>query len=186
MYSQVTELLAPLQRCYDLEGLTLPPVRFLPPDAVPEPYQQLLVHRSDMTGTLERFYRESVELRVLEQEPSPDVLLRMVVLLLRGTERPVEFGAIHINLERFSPEVAGLIREGHVPLGGILQQYSVYHENKPQGYFRIQADSFIRQALRVRATKWLFGRQNHHVNAHGELLADIVEVLPPEDWDFAI
>ena len=55
----------PLDEFYARSGLPLPPLEQVDGETVPEPYKTLLVHRNDMTPTLEDFHGRSVHLRVL-------------------------------------------------------------------------------------------------------------------------
>src|SRR6266851_2067752 len=54
-----------LERFYSRAGLTLPALERLSDDEVPQPYKALLVHSLDMTPTLEKFYRQPIDLTVL-------------------------------------------------------------------------------------------------------------------------
>src|SRR5437867_8564060 len=95
----------PLDEFYVQAGMQLPAIEQIEGDAVPEPYRTLLVHLHDMTPTLEQFHGRSIHLQVLRREQRDDFYFREVVLVLDGTELPVEFGAIKINLALFAPAV---------------------------------------------------------------------------------
>src|SRR5438034_4474250 len=98
---KLMDLLYPLDDFYARDGLSLPSVRPVPGEEVPEPYRQLLVHDGDMTPALEAFHGERIHLRVLSRQLNGDTLRREVVLTLDESARPVEFGAILIHLQRF-------------------------------------------------------------------------------------
>ena len=83
----------PLDEFYAQMGLTLPPLQEVDGEAVPQPYKQLLVHHDDMTPTLENFHGCDIHLRLLGRRRKRDQYFREVVLLLDGTDEPVEFGA---------------------------------------------------------------------------------------------
>src|SRR5437899_6770711 len=83
----------PLDDFYKLAGQTLPPLVAVDGEAVPEPYKRLLVHQNDMTPTLEGFYQRRLHLQVLGRRRQGDNYYREVILLLDGTNQPVEFGA---------------------------------------------------------------------------------------------
>src|SRR5664280_1818199 len=92
-----------LGRFYERTGLFLPLLRELKGEEVPQPYRALLVHSSDMTPTLERFYGQTLRLRVLSRERQDDSYKREVILWLAEDTRPVEYGLIRIFLDRLPP-----------------------------------------------------------------------------------
>ena len=173
------ELLAPLDGFYARAGR--PPLELepLPAAALPEPARTLLVHHRDMTGTLERHHGGTIHLRVLSGRQDGDSYWRESVLRLDGSERPVEFGAIHIHLDRFPEAARAQILEEHRPLGGILNAGGIPYSSRPAGYFRVAADPFIAEALGARPGERLHGRRDTLRNAAGEPLAEIVEILAP-------
>jgi chorismate-pyruvate lyase len=173
------KILYPLKLCYDAQGLTLPNCEEIDFQAIPQPCQDLLVHQTDMTGTLERYYNDAVVLRVLEQISSEHTVTRQVILALDSRSLPVEFGAIRINLSHFEEEARALIIAGDIPLGTILKEHKVAYSNNPQGYFRVFSDSVIQKALQMSSASWLYGRHNRQLDANGEIMAEIVEILPP-------
>ena len=124
----------PLDEFYAQMGLTLPPLQQVDGEAVPQPYKRLLVHQNDMTPTLENFHGRDIHLRLLGRRRKGNGYFREVVLLLDGTDQPVEFGAIKIHLDRFVPEVRRQILEERRPLGHVLQECGVKHSSL-QGLF---------------------------------------------------
>src|SRR5438067_1109299 len=94
-----------LEAFYGRRGLAVPPCQIIDGEQVPEPYRTLLVHENDMTPTLEQFHGASVHLRVLGRERRRNEYQREVVLQLEGSEQPVEFGVIRIDLGLFAPVV---------------------------------------------------------------------------------
>src|SRR5207247_1720059 len=104
-----------------------------------------------------------------------------VVLVLDGDERPVEFGAIRIQLKHLPPEARQLVLESRLPLGRVLQDFCVEHSSQPVAYFVVRADALIGEALRAPAFQRLYGRRNRLLVSSGEVLAEVVEILPPSD-----
>src|SRR3954470_4498490 len=86
-------ILYPLDELYARAGRTLPVIERIPGGQIPEPYRSLLVHESDMTPTLENHHGGGIHLKILHREQRDDFYFREVALLLRGSEKPVEFGA---------------------------------------------------------------------------------------------
>jgi len=174
-------LLYPLDEFYAEAGLPLPPVEPVEGLDVPEPCRQLLVHDSDMTPTLEAFHGERIHLRVLARRLDGDAYARQVLLMLNGSDRPVEYGAIVIYLEQFPPAARDQVLEGHLPLGTILHDHRIKHRSSPLAFIRVTADSAMIDTLQLREPQPLYGRRNVIRDAAGNELANIVEILPPGD-----
>lgn len=170
--------LMPLYFFCERRGMELPPIRFVPDEALPEPQRSLLVHERDMTPVLAAHHGSPLQLEVLDLERGRNHLLRLVNLRRQDNRQAVECGAIAIYLSRFSPEVRALIEQGEIPLGAILQQENVPHQGQPRGFFEIRADSLFAHALGERKGAILHGRCNELSFPDGESFADVVEILP--------
>lgn len=154
-------------------------LEFLEPADVPEPYQTLLVHNTDMTGTLERFRGQKMALRPVEQFVDGTKLVRHVELCGSNDGQPAEFGAIEIHLDRFESAPRAEVLAGKAPLGTILKDAHMNFESRPRGFFRIKPGEAIRHSFGVPEDGWLFGRCNQLLTLNGEPIADVVEILPP-------
>ncbi len=168
----------PLDEFYGSAGRALPELEAIDGAAMPEPYRSLLVHLSDMTSTLEKFHGDRLKLEVLSSRVDGDTYLREVLLRLEESGLPVEFGAIRIHLDRFEAEPRKLILGGKVPLGRVLAEQEVPFTSRPNGFFRITADSFIGPLLAAAEGTGLYARRNTLSNPAGQPLAEIVEILP--------
>ncbi len=153
----------------------------IPGDSLPEPYRSLLVHRQDMTSTLERFHGEMMCLRVLEKRLEGSVLHRRVVLAGVDSDKPVEFGAIRIHLENLDSQACSEVLDGTRPLGAILAKYSVPYLSRPSTFLRLPCQSSICQALDADLGTLLYGRHNILSRESGATLAEVVEILPPSE-----
>jgi chorismate-pyruvate lyase len=171
-------LVHPLDEFYAAAGQPLPPLSQVDGEEVPEPYRTLLVHQNDMTPTLEKVHGGPVHLQVLGRRRKGDAYFREVILRLDGSNRPVEFGAIKINLERFTPEVRQQILEEHLPLGHILHEYKIPHTSRPSAYLRLASDKLINEVLGLTGAQVLYGRRNTLYDPQQRSLAEIVEILP--------
>jgi len=169
----------PLDEFYAQMGLTLPPLQQVDGEDVPQPYKRLLVHNKDMTPTLENFHGCDIHLRLLGRRRKRDQYFREVVLLLDGSDEPVEFGAIKIYLDLFTPEARQQILEERRPLGHIMQECGVRHSSRPRAFLRLASDKFINQALQLSGAHVLYGRRNSLFDPQERPLAEIVEILPP-------
>jgi hypothetical protein len=174
--------LMPLHFFYERQERPLPDFRFLGPKEVPYPYRSLLVHENDMTPTLAAFHHSKLYLEIHERVESGDYLMRLVTLHAASSDLPVEFGAIGIHLENFSPEVRDAVVEGRTPLGGVLGEFGVSHHGSAAApYFSVPADEMMAGTLRQPEGAKLFGRCNQLVDDDGLAIADIVEILPRSD-----
>ena len=169
----------PLDEFYLAAGLPLPLIEPLPGDMMPEPFKSLLAHEHDMTPTLEEFHKCPLHLHVLRNFTRGDFYFREVVLRTDEGERPVEFGAIKINMVLFEPPARRLILEERWPLGHILRDCAVPHESHPKAFLRVQSDDFINRALNLSGMHTLYGRRNTLTDLKQRPLAEIVEILPP-------
>jgi chorismate-pyruvate lyase len=172
--------LAPLNDFYRRAGRTMPRIRFCAGGELPEPARTLLHHERDMTRTLERFHGKAIHLRLLSSWRMAADYGRECVLELEGTNQPVEFGAIHIALDSFPETAREQILAEHLPLGGILNQSGITYTSRPTAFFSLEPDAFITCALHLERTGVLYGRQNTLRHTNGIVLAQIVEILPPE------
>ena len=171
----------PLDEFYALAKRELPLIEQIDGEEVPEPFRTLLVHTNDMTPALEKHHGEHIYLNVISRQTRGDFYFREVILLTQRTRRPVEFGAIKINLGLFPPPACRLILEEQEPLGTILNDFKIPHSSRPKAYVRIQADGFIKGALQLSGEQVLYGRRNTLFDAQQRVLAEIVEILPPPE-----
>ncbi len=181
-----TEPLAPpppwsalLGRFYSRTGLPLPRLRAVPGSEVPDPYRALLVHSTDMTPTLERFYRQPIQLTVLGRERQDQAYWREVVLHRADEERPVEYGVIRIYLDHLPPDAAKRVVEEGRPFGNILETEAIPHLSWPQAFFSMSSDQRLATLLRLAEPATLYGRRNVLVDGSRRLLAEVIEILAP-------
>lgn len=168
----------PLDEFYRQHGAPLPAIGSIKPDEMPEPYKSLLVHDGDMTSRLEAFYHDTIHIELLQRHAHGNEYFREVVLKLNGSQKPVEFGAIKINLDLFPDEARKEILNERCPLGRILKQFNLAHSSRPRAFLSVASDPFIAKVFNLTGTHQLFGRRNTLVNSKGEPLAEIVEILP--------
>jgi hypothetical protein len=169
----------PLDDFYARAGRTLPTIKAINGAEMPEPYRTLLVHETDMTPTLEKFFGDDIHLRVIFSEKRDGSYYRESILLLDKTNVPVEFGAIKINVYLFPSAAQKAILEEHMPLGTVLGKFKIKHSSRPKAFLKIQADEFINNAFRLTGDRVLFGRRNTLSDSQHRPLAEIVEILPP-------
>ncbi len=150
-------------------------------EALPSPYRQLLFHDQDMTSTLSRHHGETIQLRVLEKIQGRDSLERRVVLVGAGSGRPVEYGAIRIELAPFPKAAQRAILDCQHPLGTILADFEILYSSHPQSFFRLTSTPEMERALNLpESNLTLYGRRNRLLDHLGKTLAVVVEILPLE------
>jgi hypothetical protein len=163
------------------QALAEPPeicVTFVPPDAIPNPQRELLVHVRDMTSTLTAFYGEALALKVLDRNESPQWYRRHIVLETADSRRPVEYGAMRTRLPLLSEAARREVLAAQAPLGEILARHGLAFRHCPGRFFKIRSNRLIEQALALPSPQWLYGRCNCMSDEVGRVVAEVIEVLP--------
>ncbi|HTL57443.1 MAG TPA: hypothetical protein VL361_17290 [Candidatus Limnocylindrales bacterium] len=168
-----------LDHFYRRAGLSLPMLRELAGEEMPQPYRSLLVHSSDMTPTLEQHYQQPMAITVLSRELQDSIYLREVILRGANDARPVEYGVIRIRLDQLPPPAARRVLEEQRPLGNILQTEAIPHMSWPQSFFQTESDAHMREVLRITQPAALYGRRNVLLDGSRHLLAEVIEILAP-------
>ena len=171
------DLLYPLSRFYREAGKEVPDFAIIAGGDMPQPFKDLLVHERDMTSTLERFHGDAIHLRILHTAREGDHYERQVVLQLNGDDKPVEYGAIEIDLGQFPAPARELILGNYRPLGAILADFAIPYLSRPEAFFRTTADAFVRDALDVAEGAVLYGRRNILSTPNGAAIAHVVEIV---------
>lgn len=169
----------PMDETYATRGELAPIADRIDGAEVPEPYKSLLVHKSDMTSTLEKFYGEKLHVAVLWRDVRENEYCREVALMLDRSKKPVEYGAIKIFLDQFPAAARQEILAEDLPLGRILNRYNMAFVSRPRAFLRLTSDKIIDHALRLQWPQLLYGRSNSLLDDQGRPLAEIVEILPP-------
>ena len=159
-------------------GIAVPSFRTIDHSVVPPPYRQLLVHSRDMTSVLQEFHGQRIHLEHVELRRDADRVLRQVVLTLEDG-RPAEFGAIEISLAGLPPPAQQDVLACRTPLGAILLGHNIAYTSQTRGFFELNADAVVAQSLGIAENSSLFGRTNDLFTSSGNILAQVVEILPP-------
>lgn len=118
-------------------SLDQPECILVPAAAVPPPYQQLLVHRHHMTVTVEEFYNDPVDIRILDLNLTDEWYARKILLTKRSDGQIVQFGIPRIRLKFCSPPVRKAILQGRTPLGRILIENNVHRRIEPIAFMKV-------------------------------------------------
>jgi chorismate-pyruvate lyase len=161
-------------------GLDAESFVWVAPEALPEPSRSLLVHRVDMTSTLERHHGEPMALQVLVEGEEDGHYFREVILKGAHTGTPAEFGLIEIEVAQFPENLRERILSGRQPLGGILNESGMRYVSRPLGYFSVARGDLPPKLSRLGTNETFYGRYNRLSAESGICLARIVEILPDE------
>lgn len=172
-----TGLLYPLDVVYARAGLPTPRAAEVGDGDLPLPYRSLLVHQRDMTVVLEQHFGGRISLRPLSVFVQGSWYYRRVLLVQEYSGRPVEMGAIRVNLSAFPPRVRQQVLRGEVPLGRVLRDGGVDYLSRPRRFLRVTPNSEMMGVFWMREPKPLYGRQTE-VIVGASKIGDIVEILP--------
>ncbi|HEY8232957.1 MAG: hypothetical protein ACHQM7_01925 [Vicinamibacterales bacterium] len=167
----------PLDVVYAQAGIAPPRARAIAPARIPPPYRSLLVHENDMTLTLEAHFGGPVTLRALSTFRERRSYYRRVLLVQEYSARPVEMGAIRIDLMAFQPRVRTRILANRVPLGRLLRDGGVDFRSRPKVFLAVTPNPEMMGVFWMREPRTLYGRQTE-MTIDGRKIGDIVEILP--------
>ena len=167
----------PLDVVYAQAGIEAPQTRAIAPNRIPLPYRSLLVHERDMTLTLESHFGGRVSLRALSTFRKGASYYRRVLLVQEYSARPVEMGAIRIDLMAFKPRIRAQILSNRVPLGRLLRDGGVDYKSRPTVFLAVTPNSEMMGVFWMREPRLLYGRQTE-MSIDGRKIGDIVEILP--------
>ncbi len=136
----------------DATATVVPAVR------LPEPYYGLLAHPMHMTETVEAFYGDAVDVRVLASGHQGAIYHRRILLTLRGTGRVVQFGFVRINLACCSAPVRDSIKAEKTPLGRILVENNVLRRIEPTSFLKVDPGPTLAREMELVGTPELYGR----------------------------
>jgi hypothetical protein len=167
----------PLDVVYAQAGIPAPETRDVAPSRIPLPYRSLLVHERDMTLTLESHFGGRVTLRALSTFRKGESYYRRVLLVQEYSARPVEMGAIRIDLRAFKPRIRTEILRNRVPLGRLLRDGGVDYRSRPTVFLAVTPNSEMMGVFWMREPRTLYGRHTE-MSVDGRKVGDIVEILP--------
>jgi chorismate-pyruvate lyase len=153
-------------------------VETVPPDQVPEPYRRLLVHKHHMTVTVEKFYGDKVDVKVLVARRDGDDYVRKILLTLHGSGKVVQFGLPRVNLSLLSEKVRGEIVAGGTPLGRVLIQNHVLRRIEPVAYLAVSLGPGLARPFDVPLGTVTYGRTGV-IFTDNRPAIEVLEILAP-------
>jgi chorismate-pyruvate lyase len=152
---------------------------YVPAEAVPQPYQNLLVHEHHMTVTVEAFHRSLVDVRVLDKRRDGDSYARKILLPLQSDGRIVLFGLVRIWLNYCSAEVRDEILSETTPLGRVLINHNVLRRIEPTAYLRVVPGPEMLAWFDMAAPAPVYGRLAI-IHCDDQPAVELLEIVPPE------
>jgi hypothetical protein len=153
-----------------------PSVTTVPPDAVPPPFQGLLVHDQHMTVTVEAYHGDLVDVRVLSRHIAASHYSRKIVVELRNSRQRVLFGIVRVNLDYCSVPVCAEILAEKTPFGRVLIKHNVMRRIEPTAFLRVEPG--LRQLAWFGLTEPqpLYGRLAY-IHCDGKPAVELFEVV---------
>ncbi len=177
------ELIPDFQALYGLfaDVKNIPKATTVAPEQVPEPYRGLLVHSHHMTVTVEQFYANPVNVKVLQTRLDGSEYSRQILLTLSDTGRVVQFGIVRMDLDLLSPTVREQIVEGRTPLGRVLIQNDVLRKVEPMSYFRVRTNATMNAWFAETEAVDTYGRLGV-IHTDGKPAIEVLEILARPDF----
>jgi chorismate-pyruvate lyase len=145
---------------------------------MPEPYRSLLVHTQHMTVTVEGYYGQAVDVRVIESHQAGSEYVRKILLTLHDTGEVVQLGIVQIDLDMLSERVRREIVEEKTPLGRVLIQNGVMRHIQPAGYIRVEPSAKLCEWFEIPQPKTTYGRLGV-IYTDGKPAIEVLEILAP-------
>jgi len=145
---------------------------------IPQPYRRLLVHTHHMTVTVEEFYQQTVDVKVLECQQHGNDYARKILLTLQGSGRVVQFGIVRIDLSVLTDPVRQEIEAGRTPLGRVLIEHGVLRTVQPVGYFEAILSSAMLHRFGLSEPRITYGRIGV-ISTDGHPAIQVAEILAP-------
>ena len=156
----------------------LPKVSIEPPEDVPSPYHELLVHRGHMTETLERHYNDRVIVHPYLIHRQGEMYGRKLDLSLQSTGEVVMTGLMIFNLSFVKENIRDEILAGQTPLGRILISHNVLREVSSGSYLKVAADDPMVARFHLPVPKPAYGRLAT-IFCDEKPAVDLVEIVRP-------
>jgi hypothetical protein len=151
----------------------------VPPDEVPQPYHDLLVHDHHMTVTVEQYHGSLVDVRILARRQDDGAYARKILLVLQSTGRVVQFGIMRVLLRYCSDEVRAEIVAGQTPLGRILIEHDVLRRVEPTAFLRVTPRQAMMEWFGQDQPRITYGRLAI-IHCDGQPAIEVLEIVRPE------
>ncbi len=131
-----------------------------------------------MTVTVEQFYREPVDVRVLQHESTDQKYQREIVLIGRNSQFIVQYGIVRLNPHVLRPEVWTEIAARRTPLGRVLIEHNVLREVELVGLWHVTCGEGLARALELNVGSETYGR-TALIYCDGQPAIELLEIVTP-------
>jgi hypothetical protein len=145
---------------------------------LPEPYCALLNHTKHMTVTVEKYFRDPVEVVVEDWDQDGDFYCRRILLRTKTQGQFVQFGVVRIDLGMLTEPVREQILGQRLPLGRVLIEHNVLTNVKPVAFLKVSLGPQLTTAFDCPYPATTYARIGQ-ISANGRPAIDVLEVLRP-------
>ncbi len=144
--------------------------------AMPGGYRTLLDHEKHMTVTVEAFYDDLVDVKVLAVESDENYYARKILLTKKSDGKVVQFGVVRLNRNLIPPAALAEIESQRTPLGRVLIEQNVMREVKLDALWHVTPDTELKELFGSDLPT--YGRSARlHVNS--ESAVELLEIVAP-------
>jgi chorismate-pyruvate lyase len=149
-----------------------------PADQVPEPYARLLNHTSHMTVTVEEYYQDTVDVRVLRAQFKQRDYCREILLSTHRDAKVVQYGIVRLHLDLIPEPARSEILAESKPLGRVLIERQILREVELFDLFRIACGPTLSELLEVPQGTLTYGR-TALIHCNQEPAIELLEIVAP-------
>ena len=147
-------------------------------ERIPESYRRLLSHSSHMTVTVESFYKDRVEVRVLRSQSSDLVYCREILLSTQATGKVVQYGIVRLKLDLISQPARSEILSESKPLGRVLIEREILREVQLFDLYKVSCGPRLAEFFGVQQGACTFGR-TALIYCDREPAIELLEIVAP-------
>ena len=156
----------------------LPRCDFVPAEALPQPFRELLVHQGHMTAKVEAYYGERLGVRVIDFTNENGLYTRISSLYRLGRAESIQFNVAQVALRHFDEVSVAEILRGERPLGRILADYITHRQVQARNYLRVVPSDAMMTCFGVESMKSTYGRLAT-ISCSGNAAVWVLEVMSP-------
>lgn len=147
-------------------------------DALPNAYAQLLNHSSHMTVTVESFYDDRVDVRVLQSQTNQHHYCREILLSTHKTGKVVQYGIVRLKLDLISEPARSEILAESKPLGRVLIEREILREVQLFDLFQVDCGQKLAEFFGVIKGTQCYGR-TALIHCDSEPAIELLEIVAP-------
>jgi|694.fasta_scaffold20891_2 hypothetical protein len=144
----------------------------------PADYQRLLAHASHMTVTVEDFYKDRLDVRVLRSHRDGLHYCREILLSTQLGKRVVQYGIVRLHLGMVPEGAKREILSECKPLGRVLIEHDVLRQVECIDLFRVEAGVGLARMFGCALGAITYGR-TALIYCNGEPAIELIEIVAP-------